>query len=484
MSRPVPSPTPMPRRSRRARRGATALALALAAGATLPPVAGAAPSVGAVLDLPAPPRHLTTTPDGDVWIALGGTNPDLARVHDGVVTGFALAAASFPSGITTGPDGRLWLTQSGGVVRVDPAAPASGTAFAIPGLDDPRRIVTGPDGNLWTASGDRVFRIPPGDPAGRATFTVAGMSATSIAAGGDGHLWITDFAGQRVVRMATDGTFTTTALGESPQDVAAGPDGQVAITGPTSSPHRIWRVTAGGQPDATLVPASDVFGIAYGGDGAYWSARFATASLARLTPSGEVSELTGLPTGSGPRYLVAAGGRLWVGLEQSEQVAEIRDVAPPVPADEPPVVGGDPPPVVDRAAPRVSDTTVLRRRFRAGRVLRPARGGRSGVGTALRLTLGEAATVAVTVEQRRAGRRAGGTCRPPRRTRSGRACSRWVPVQELRRTAAAGRVSIHLDGRRRGRALPAGAYRLRVLAIDAAGNRSPVRTRAIRIVRR
>jgi streptogramin lyase len=138
------------------------MAAALAAAALLPAVAGAAPAVNGVFDLSGQPRHLTLSPDGNVWVALDGVTYDVAQVRpDGTVTGFQTADITSPNGIAAGPDGNLWVTQSGGVVRFSAADPTRTTLFPIADITDPRAIVAGPDGNLWTGSGDRRSRSEP-----------------------------------------------------------------------------------------------------------------------------------------------------------------------------------------------------------------------------------------------------------------------------------------------------------------------------------
>ncbi|MCK9248083.1 MAG: hypothetical protein M0P31_03795 [Solirubrobacteraceae bacterium] len=464
---------------------ATTVTLSLLA---LPSTSSAAPALDGTFALPAKPQQLAAGPDGDVWVTIGDAGTDVARVApDGAVTGFDAPTVSFPVGITAGPDGNLWVTQAGGVARIDPGDPAGATPFALPDIVDPRRIVTGPDGNLWTASGDKALRIPPADPATATSFTVPGMGARGIASGTDGRLWIVDAGGGRLVRMATDGTFTTTPVGGLPQEVAAGPAGQVAFTNPDGA-HRVGRFTFGGVVDETPVGTVDPFGIVLGGDGAYWTADFAGPSLTRVTTTGASTSLP-MPPGSGPRFLTAGpGGTLWVGLETAESVARVTGVTPPADGGGGPGGGdGGPgtPPAVDATAPRITRVSLSRRTFRAGRRLAPARRGRRGVGARLRLTSSEDARLRITVERLTAGRRHGRACvRPGRARRGARRCARHVRVGAVTVAAREGRNAVRFTGRLRGRTLRAARYRLRIVATDAAGNRSTERRVRLRIVRR
>lgn len=88
-------------------------------------------------------------------------------------------------------------------------------------------------------------------------------------------------------------------------------------------------------------------------------------------------------------------------------------------------------------------------------------------------SLSEAATVTVTVERLRRGRRAGGRCLPAKRKPPARAaCTKATRVSQMTRVAPAGAARVTIGVRRGKRTLPAGSYRVTVSAVDAAGNRS------------
>ena len=118
----------------------------------------------------------------------------------------------------------------------------------------------------------------------------------------------------------------------------------------------------------------------------------------------------------------------------------------------------------DRAAPVLSDARLTRRRFRVARsatavaaVLRR--------GTVLRFRSSEAATLRIAVHRVRRTR--------PRLRAAGR----------LTRRIAAGTGRVRFSGRIGRRALRPGSYRLRLTAVDAAGNRSAARLLRFRVVR-
>ena len=115
-------------------------------------------------------------------------------------------------------------------------------------------------------------------------------------------------------------------------------------------------------------------------------------------------------------------------------------------------------PDVDTTAPVVSKASLTNKRFRVTRrgtaQLAATKRKRAPAGTALRLTLSERATLAVSIERRRVVR---GTL--------------------VRASAGPGRATIPFSGRIGRRALSPGSYTATITAIDGAGNRS----RAVRV---
>jgi virginiamycin B lyase len=312
-----------------------ALASLLAAGP-----AGAAPTVADTFDLSGQPGRITEGPDGNVWVLLSGSsdNNEIARVEpDGTVTEFDSNDLSNAVGITTGPDGKLWVTKSQAVGSFDPADPTNIDLTPITQVSG-QDIVAGPDGDLWTPGDATVVQIPPDDPANPLFHDVSGLSGRGIAAGGDGRIWVVDFAGQQLVRMKTDGTFTTIAIGGQPQQVAAGPGEQMAYTNPNAADTVVGLLTPPADPENVAMPNTDPFGITFAIDGAYWTARFAANDLARITPDGKLTPLGGFPASSGPRYLTPGeNGTLWVSLETSHQVGEVTGIEAPKPPKAPKV---------------------------------------------------------------------------------------------------------------------------------------------------
>ncbi len=136
--------------------------------------------------------------------------------------------------------------------------------------------------------------------------------------------------------------------------------------------------------------------------------------------------------------------------------------APVTPA---PAGGGTPPPAAtpDRTSPVVSTLRVAPSKLKLTRLRAPT----------ATWKLSEAATVTVTVERLRQGRRVRGRCLPakkkaPKRT----ACTKATQVSQLTRAVPAGAARLTIAVRSGKRTLPAGSYRVTVKAVDPAGNRS------------
>jgi Tol biopolymer transport system component len=152
----------------------------------------------------------------------------------------------------------------------------------------------------------------------------------------------------------------------------------------------------------------------------------------------------------------------------------------------PPGSGG---PLADRTAPALSAVALSNRRFRVGgkatATIAAAKRATAPTGTTIRFTLSEAATVTLSVERPLKGRMKGARCLTGRAAPSkGKRCTTYRAEGALRRGAAKGPKSVVFSGRIGRTALVTGAHRLTLLAIDAAGNRSPVKRIAFTIVRR
>jgi len=144
----------------------------------------------------------------------------------------------------------------------------------------------------------------------------------------------------------------------------------------------------------------------------------------------------------------------------------------------------------DSTKPTISALTMTNKRFRrSSRATAVSsatkRRAAAKLGTAFRFRLSEAATVRIVLERKESGRRVGKVCRKATANlRKRRACTRYVVKGTLTRKLAAGSRSVAFSGRVGRKAVPLGAYRARLVATDAARNRSAERRIAFTIVRR
>jgi streptogramin lyase len=316
--------------------GLTTAALLAGGLALTTPIATAAPAADGTFSVTSvgTNNQITQGPDNNMWVTLDDATKNVARITPaGVVTEFDLPGIAAPIGITA-QGGNLWVTLNGAVARFDPAAPENaGTTITTPLADiaDPRSIAVGPDGNLWTASGDKVLKIPPAAPATATTYAATGVTgARAISRGGD-FLWVADFGGAQVVRVATDGTGTAFATGGGPQGVAGGAGGQVAYANPGSNPHTIGLINSSPPPVTVPSPLADPFGVTFANDQAYWVAQFAAENLARVTAAGALTTPISFPAGSGPRQIGSGpGDTVWVTLDTAEKVGRVTGVTSPM----------------------------------------------------------------------------------------------------------------------------------------------------------
>ena len=141
----------------------------------------------------------------------------------------------------------------------------------------------------------------------------------------------------------------------------------------------------------------------------------------------------------------------------------------------------------DTTRPRLTSVSLTRKRFRVGpkATAVAAATRRSPIGTTVRYTLSETATVRMVIARRESGRRVGSSCRKATRAlRKRKRCTRFVARGTLRRASRAGANRVAFSGRIGRRALPRGTYRMTLTATDPAGNRSAARTLRFTVLKR
>jgi virginiamycin B lyase len=309
---------------------------ALVASALAPSVA-AAPTVNE-FDVPtanSQPFDITLGADGNLWFVEQGA-PKIGRVvpaNPPTITDFTTPGSlSGLQGITAGPDGNLWITGTNKVAEVPPGNPNGGTAYGGIGLADPRGIATGPDGNLWivdAGGSDSVKRVnTAGALVGSAVSLGVGCNPRNIARGPDNNMWVTCFGNGTIVRVKGDASGATTftlAAGSTPWDITSGPDGKLWFTGQM---HAVSSITIGGTPTGYTSKGLDPFGITRGPDGALWYAEFGDSAIGRVTTAGVTSQITGLSSNSGPRYIAQGpSNTLWFTEQTANKIGRITGIA-------------------------------------------------------------------------------------------------------------------------------------------------------------
>lgn len=269
--------------------------------------------------------------DQNVW-SPDSTNLVVWKVSPlGAVLGsFALPGAVTPNDICSGPDGNVWITDLGAALlfRVTP----SGTVTPITIPHAVRHICAGPDGNVWAASDgfaghSSVLQIAP-DGTVLNDFILAGTGTPyDICVGPDGKLWLTDTTSNAIIRLATDGTFTTfpvTGSGATTCDyIRCGPDGNIWAVDQAGG--GVLRVTPQGSMTFFAIPQRGQLGhLSTGAGGDIWVADTGGA-LWKVTPEGQTAEF--VLNGYGLNWICSGpDGGLWltstVGVGNPEKMVD------------------------------------------------------------------------------------------------------------------------------------------------------------------
>jgi virginiamycin B lyase len=268
-------------------------------------------------------------PDGNVWLTVQSATKDVARVTPaGQVEEFDIEGIETASGIAVGPDGNLWITDVEEAAKFGPADPeGTDKSFTVAGIGAGGQIVAGPDGLMWVASNNQLVHFSPGDPTGSVKpVSVSGeISPKDIDVAGSSIVIADTGAGNRIVTFTTDGSQKDFAIGGGSQGVAGGPGGQIAFTAPGATPEESGLISPP-NPAQSFELLGDPFGVAFGGDGAYWIVQFLAGQLVRVTTSGQVSFLPGLPVESARQITAGPNGTLWVTLQKNEAKGVVASV--------------------------------------------------------------------------------------------------------------------------------------------------------------
>jgi streptogramin lyase len=193
-----------------------------------------------------------------------------------------------------GPDGNLWWAGTGRLVSLNPDGTT--TDHAAPSDISHGALVMGTNGRLWYLlfRDQRIGYIVP-ELDTYVDWPVSISSPSSLVQGPDGNMWFTSLVHDTLVRVKADGTQTELA---SPATrvfgLVAGADGALWYAS-QGSPGQVGRIdpATGTLLAAYPVPSgAGAAGIVLGPDGNYWFGEALTNRIGRATPAGVITEFT------------------------------------------------------------------------------------------------------------------------------------------------------------------------------------------------
>jgi streptogramin lyase len=253
------------------------------------------------------PRGITAEPGGGPWVWF--TEPDVNKIGRMRTTdGHCTADDEFlipswfwancqPAGITAGPDGNLWFTGYkntflGSIIGRVTTAGVFNIYYTYTAASGPMGITAEPGGGPWVwfteydvnkigrmrttdghCTADDEFTTPP----------ATGSYPYGIAAGPDGNLWVTEYGGNKIMRITTAGVRTEFSTGltptSGPYGITAGSDGSLWFV--EHSVQKIGRITTGGTITeyAITTPSSGAMMIALGSDHNLWFTHYSANKI-------------------------------------------------------------------------------------------------------------------------------------------------------------------------------------------------------------
>jgi hypothetical protein len=221
-------------------------------------------------------RDANPAGDVDYWAFTGQAGATIELDVDAAAHGLLVdpAVALFASDGTT----RVAFNDDadGADPRLQYSITATGTYFAAVST------LTDPGGNPFAYTLHvRTVTPGPGDP-----ITVRAEHlglALGLAFGSAGDLFVSDLAGNRIVRVSGQGAVTTFATGiPNPTGIAFDAFGGLLV----ASPNGVYRVTPQGQTRRFLSDVGFAVWVAVGSDGRIWVTDLLDRSLRRYSPTG------------------------------------------------------------------------------------------------------------------------------------------------------------------------------------------------------
>lgn len=228
------------------------------------------------------------------------------------------------TGAAMGPDGNIWAAGAvaGAIVRITPQNVQ--TSFVVPTpYSFPQEIVAGKDGAMWftETSGNNIGRITTSGKITEYPIPTQWADPLGIACGPDGTIWFAESGQNQIGKLdPATGTITEFVIPGSfvlPNDLTIGPDGNVWI----DTASAIIVISQSGAAVANY-PLSHkmagAYGITTGVDGNLWFGEYGQPYLARITPSGTLTEFR-TPDPNPSIMVISNGpdGNIWFGESNS-----------------------------------------------------------------------------------------------------------------------------------------------------------------------
>jgi YVTN family beta-propeller protein len=253
---------------------------------------------------------------GSLWVA-NVDDENVSRVDPGTLsTSRVLSVGGQPTGLAASTSA-IWVAQSNpqgstiSIKSIDPQYDVVGPTRRLAATDATAPAAVAAQGNaVWAApaagllahldatSGRVVRRVDPN----------AGPAAIAL---GDGAVWVTDTAANKVTRVEPDGRLTPIAVGKGPAGIAVGAGGIWVADSLDDAVVRIDPRT--NKVTATIRVGRSPSGIAVGA-GSVWVANAGQGTVSRIDP-GTHKVLATIPVGGSPQQITVARGRAWVTVD-------------------------------------------------------------------------------------------------------------------------------------------------------------------------
>ncbi|MNS85290.1 Virginiamycin B lyase [compost metagenome] len=221
---------------------------------------------------------------GNLWTAIWPKTLRKLGPEGATLGNWALPATVPYRGVLADAN-QVWVANGSGISRYTHSGTLAGVTL-LPGLAG-GLAKDGATGAVWGVAGNRVVKIAA---TGAIKATSAPISAfvenpySRLAVGQDGSVWVTVHQEQRVLRLKPDGTLAARCkLEGSPLDLTVAASGEAWVSSQIGWLHqstsadytwtrRIWKLRPDGVIEAAYQTTDAGTALAFGPDGALWSA--------------------------------------------------------------------------------------------------------------------------------------------------------------------------------------------------------------------